>query len=408
MKRYLSRFKFTEQMIEDAVYDCLNGSKNTKPRWYRMDVAYFIADYMIHLNMSKQNRCILASKVHEYICTHDDYRMYFKSLIKNISKDIFYEIENRSIRLDPINYLKKKDNCSGKIRDIGIASIKQQIYDHVCVMACHDMFMSKIGKYQCASIEDRGQSYGRKTIERWIRKNPRKCRWIWKGDIKKFYPSVSHEVLKKLLRRDIKNDDVLYVLFFLIDTYDKGLCIGSYLSQFLANYYLSYAYHFLDERCFKTRHRRNGKNTNVRLLSHHLFYMDDIIIFSPNKKYLQMCIKKLLKYLQTRLELEVKPEHQLFKLDSRPIDMMGFKFYTYKTTIRKRIFIRINELVSKYRNPSRSMTLDDRSIMAYKGYLDNSDSRKYREKHKFERIALAARRVIRNANSGIYRASASI
>lgn len=404
MKRYLSGFKFTEQMIEDAVYDCLNGAGNSRTRWHRMDVAHFIADYMIRLNMSNQNRRALAAKMHEYICTHDDYRLYFKRLIKDISKDVFHEITNRNIQVEPINYLKKKDNCSGKIRDIGIASIKQQIYDHVCVMACHNIFMSKIGRYQCASIKGRGQSYGKKTIERWIRKNPKKCRWIWKGDIRKFYPSVSHRVIKKLLRRDIKNDDVLYVLFFLIDSYgDKGLCIGSYLSQFLANYYLSYAYHFLDEKCFKTRHKRNGKNTNVRLLSHHLFYMDDIIIFSPNKKYLRMCIKKLFKYLQMNLELEVKPEHQLFKLDSRPIDMMGFKFYTYKTTIRKRIFVRINRLISKYRNPNRIMTLANaKSIMCYKGYLDHSDSRKYKEKHKFERIALTARRVIRNANSSIH------
>lgn len=404
MKRYLSNFKFTEQMIEDAVYDCLNATGNSRTRWYRMDVAYFIADYMIYLNVSKQNRRTLAVKVHEYICTHGDYRVYFKSLIKDISKDIYYEIVSRNVQLEPINYIQKKDNCSGKIRNIGIASIKQQIYDHVCVIACHDMFMSKIGRYQCASIKWRGQSYGKKTIERWIRKNPKKCRWIWKGDIRKFYPSVSHRIIKKLLRRDIKNDDVLYVLFFLIDSYgDKGLCIGSYLSQFLANYYLSYAYHFLDEKCFKTRHKRNGKITNVRLLSHHLFYMDDIIIFSPNKKYLRMCIKKLFKYLQMNLELEVKPEHQLFKLDSRPIDMMGFKFYTYKTTIRKRIFVRINRLISKYRNPDRIMTLTNaKSIMCYKGYLDHSDSRKYKEKHKFGRIALTARRVIRNANSSIH------
>lgn len=404
MKRYLSGFKFTEQMIEDAVYDCLNGAGNSRTRWHRMDVAHFIADYMIYLNVSKQNRRTLAVKVHEYICTHGDYRVYFKSLIKDISKDIYYEIVSRNVQLEPINYIQKKDNCSGKIRNIGIASIKQQIYDHVCVIACHDMFMSKIGRYQCASIKWRGQSYGKKTIERWIRKNPKKCRWIWKGDIRKFYPSVSHRIIKKLLRRDIKNDDVLYVLFFLIDSYgDKGLCIGSYLSQFLANYYLSYAYHFLDEKCFKTRHKRNGKITNVRLLSHHLFYMDDIIIFSPNKKYLRMCIKKLFKYLQMNLELEVKPEHQIFKLDSRPIDMMGFKFYTYKTTIRKRIFVRINRLISKYRNPDRIMTLANaKSIMYYKGYLDHSDSRKYKEKHKFGRIALTARRVIRNANSSIH------
>ena len=72
----------------------------------------------------------------------------------------------------------------------------------------------------------------------------------YKCDIKKYYPSVNKRILKRMLRRDIKDNDILYVAFFLIDTYKGGLCIGSYLSQFLANYYLSYAYHYITEQSY--------------------------------------------------------------------------------------------------------------------------------------------------------------
>lgn len=386
-------------MIEDAVYDCLNATGNSRTRWYRMDVAYFMADYMIHLNMSKQNRRTLAVKVHNYIWTHDDFRVYFKSLIKNISKDIYYEIVNKNIQLEPINYIQKKDNCSGKIRNIGIASIKQQIYDHVCVIACNRMFLNKIGTYQCASIKGRGQIYGKKAIEKWIRKNPKSCKWAWKGDVKKFYPSVPHDKLKELLRRDIKNDTVIYILFTLIDTYDTGLCIGSYLSKSLANYYLSYAYHYLSEQCFKIRKKRNGTVKRIRLISHLLFYMDDVAIFSSSKKDLKLCIKTLNGYLSTQLGLRIKSNDQLFKLDSRPIDMMGYRIYTDKTTIRKRIFKRANKMICKYRSQETIMSVKDaKSIMAYKGYFDNSNSLNYKRKHKCERIFECARKVIKNEN----------
>lgn len=43
---------------------------------------------------------------------------------------------------------------------------------------------------------------------------------------------------------------------------------------------------------------------------------------------------------------------------------------------------------------------DAKSIMAYKGYFDNSDSLKYKKKHKCERIFEHARKVIKNENKG--------
>lgn len=402
MKRYLKDFKLTVPFIEDAIYECLNSRGNSKKRWKRLDVAYFLSDYLISFGRNRGlNRHDLAHYINDYIMNHEDFKKAFTNLIHDIAVSIFNEIDTQSITLEPIKYIDKVDASSGKVRKIGLASVKQQVYDYIAVNACKTMFLNKIGTYQCASIKGRGQIYGKKAIEKWIRKNPRSCKWVWKGDIEKFYPSVPHDKLKRLLKRDIKNSIVIYILFTLINTYIKGLCIGSYLSQFLANYFLSYAYHHLSEQCFKIRKKRNGTIQRVRLISHLLFYMDDVVIFSPSKKDLKLCIKALNKYLSVQLGLKIKNNEQLFKLDSRPIDMMGYRIYTDKTTIRKRIFKRANKVICRYRSPETIMSVKDaKSIMAYKGYFDNADSIKYKRKHKCERIFEHARKVIKNENKG--------
>lgn len=403
MKRYLKHFKFTVGTVEGAIYECLDGVGNSNKRWNRMDTAYFLADYLIILDKSEGlQRYELAHNLHTFIITEEKYREMLSGLINDIAKDIYKEIVNKKIKLEPIKYKFRYDRSSQKIRKIGLASIKQQVYDHIMVRVCKEMFMNKIGTYQCASIKGRGQVFGKNVIETWIRMKPKQCKWIWKGDVRKFYPSVPHDKLKNLLRRDIKNNDVLYVLFFLIDTYgDKGLCIGSYLSQFLANYYLSYAYHFLSEKCLTIRKKRNGTQERIRLIRFQLFYMDDIILFSPNKKYLKKCVKMFIKYLGDELGLDVKESHQLFPLDSRPIDMMGYRIYTYKTTVRKRIFKKANPIVSKYKKKKKKMSIEvARAFMSYKGFFDNSNSIKYKRKTKFSRVFKKAREVIRREARG--------
>lgn len=138
--------------------------------------------------------------------------------------------------------------------------------------------------------------------------------------------------------------------------------------------------------------------------------MDDVVIFSPSKKNLKLCIKALNRYLCVQLGLKIKNNKQLFKLNSRPIDMMGYRIYTDKTTIRKRIFKRANKVICRYRSPETVMSVKDaKSIMAYKGYFDNSNSIKYKRKHKCERIFEHARKVIKNENKGfIYGKTATI
>lgn len=388
MKRYLKDFNLTLEFVKASIFDCLN-----RQRWTRRDTSVMLAEYkLLYLYENGkpiQNKIKLAREI-QRIARKDRTQLYW--LVDYISLKIYDEIINKKIHLDAIRYSKRIDGISKKTREIGISSMKQQLYDYIVVNACKEMFLAKIGHYQCASLEFKGQVFGKSAIETWIRTNPRKCQYVWKADVKKFYPSVNHEIIKRLLARDIKNKTILYVMYYLIDTYKEGLCIGSYLCQYLANYYLSYAYHYVTENLYT---ERRGKRIN--LISHVLFYMDDIIMFSPNKKNLKIASKKLEKYLNKELGLELKPTHQLFPLDSRPIDAMGYQIYTYKTIVRNRIYKKANR-VFKNVLKNKNMTLKQAyRVVSYNGYFRHSYSYKYIQKVKLDETLEKAKEVISNA-----------
>lgn len=387
MKRYNKNFRYTHEFITACIYKCLNG------KWYRRDVYRCFVDVAIENNLNDY----YTEESIKYFTQYDRSKMH--DLIIKIAENMYQEITTRSIKLRPIRYNMRFDNCSKKWRKIGVSSIKQQMYDYIAVESMLNMFHSKIGRYQCASIKGRGQSYGARAIERWIRRTPHKTRYAYKCDIKKYYPSVDHEKLKELLKRDIKNDDCLYLLFALIDSYQNGLCIGSYLSQYLANYYLSYAYHFLTEKMIKTRKQKNGSQINKNMVSYCLFYMDDIIIFSSRKADLKIVIKRFEKYLNEFLHLKIKKGSIMFKVDDRCIDMMGYKIYRDHTEIRKRIYKKIRKVFLKYKEDS-IMTVDDaRKIVSYYGYIKHSNSKNLKKKYNIEKTLKLAKERLKNESN---------
>lgn len=393
MKRYLKNFELSYEFVRYSIYDCLNGTTSKRQRWTRHDTACFIAEYMkkglLERGFKVPSDNILIKEIRDK--AHED-RSALYPVVDYICREIYLEIKNRNLKFKPIEYDERYDKCSKKIRKIGISSMKQQCCDYIAVNACKKMFDAKIGHYQCASLKRKGQLFGKQAIETWIRTNPKKCKWVFKCDVKKFYPSVDHTMLRNLIDRDIKNEDVKYLIFTLVDTYDEGLCIGSYLCQYLANYILSYAYHYVTEMLYS---ERRGKRQNF--IHHALFYMDDILLLGSSKKNVKMASKSLEKYLNEKLGLSLKPSYQLFPLDSRPIDMMGYKIWTYKTTVRRRIFNSANKVFVKLKNPKNPMTLKDaRKVVSYYGYFKYSYSSKYIKKIKLKKTLKNAKEMISN------------
>ena len=164
-------------------------------------------------------------------------------------------------------------------------------------------------------------------------------RYCLKIDIKKFYDNVDHEALKKIIRYTIEDPQVLRLLDKIIDSNgkDKGLPIGNFTSQYLANLYLSYFDHFVKE--------------DLRV-KYYYRYMDDMVVLDGSKERLHELLDKFGLYLGAELKLEIKANWQIFPVDARGIDYVGFKQNHYDILLRKGILLRFykkwNEMKDKY------------------------------------------------------------
>ena len=284
MKRYCKNITLDQNFITACIYECLSD------KWNRMDTARFLANY---------TNIITARQIHRII--KENFKDWLHNLVCTAAAGMEEEIKLRKVSFDPIKTSARLDGNSGKVRDIGVECIKQQIYDYVATNGLKELFVRKVGTYQCASIPGRGQIYGKEAIENWIRKNPGKTRVAAKGDVRKCYPSINRRKMKRMLEKQVRNEDLLYLTFVLIDSFDQGLSIGSYLSQWLCNYYLSAAYHYAAEKLFKRKKHRDGTTEEIRLINHVLFYMDDFILIGSRKADVRKAMKLLVKYMNEYL-----------------------------------------------------------------------------------------------------------
>lgn len=329
--------------------------------------------------------------------TKDGHYHLLSDTVDNIASHIQRSLTGRVLKLRPIIYYKRIDGMSGKIRDIGVQEPLHQIYDYIAVNGLKALFNAKIGVFQCASLPGKGQSYGKKFVERWVQE-PKTVRFI-QSDIEKCFPSIPLEKLKQFLARDVKNELLLWLTFELIDMFKQGLSIGSYLSQYLSNYYLSYAYHYASEQLFKIRKTKRRGNVRVRLINHVLFYMDDFLLTGSSKKDLKKAMKMLSKYVWDELGLKIKPDWKVCKLsNAEPIDMMGFVFRKDKTTIRDKIFIKTRRhflKAHKYlkNNQPIPLVLARKCISAY-GWYKHTDSYKIREKLHIDETLKECKKVV--------------
>lgn len=326
--------------------------------------------------------------------------------IERVTNDIHAEIIARNPKFPPIWYKKRKDSSSGKNREIGIQDVKQQIYDYVAVNALEPIG-ARIGVHQYASIKGRGPVRGMKKIYKWMR--DKTLRYYGKFDVKKCFESISREKMMEFLSRYIKNDPLLWLVDTLLKTFQKGLSIGSYLSQFLCNLYMSQLYHEISERMYHIRKRRAGGTERVNLVKHVLFYMDDIYITGTNAKLLNMAAKRIVSYA-AKMGITIKQEWTIQPCGV--VDMMGFKIYRDHVTIRKRVWKRIRRVYMRtYRKIKTHKPIPlstARRCLSYKGFFDNTNSFRTVAKYKVREVARVCKRRVSYADkSKVFRSTAT-
>lgn len=195
-----------------------------------------------------------------------------------------------------------------------------RIVHHAIMNVLEPIWVPMFTRDTYSAIKGRGvHSMGRQ-IRKALKDEPG-TQYCLKLDIKKFYPSVDHDVMKSIIRQKIKDGRLLGLLDGIIDSAD-GLPIGNYLSQFLANLYLSEFDHWIKQ------------DMNVK---YYFRYCDDIVILASDKPSLHELLSKIREFLSTKLKLEVKPNYQVFPVDKRGIDVGGYRYFRIHTLLRKRI-----------------------------------------------------------------------
>jgi retron-type reverse transcriptase len=120
--------------------------------------------------------------------------------------------------------------------------------------------------------------------------------YFLKLDVARFYDSVDHDVLRRALRRLVKDADLLWLLDTIIDhspeglPTGKGMAIGNLTSQHFANLYLSRLDHYVKE------------NLGVRAYAR---YMDDVILFGPTKDVLWQWQRQVESFMADELLLSL-------------------------------------------------------------------------------------------------------
>ena len=274
--------------------------------------------------------------IYDKICTLDNLR----EAHRHARKDKLYYQEVKMVDADPDKYLKQIQEMllteSYEVSDYALSTINDKgkerqlaklpyfpdrIIQWAIMLQIERVFMEVFCSHTCASIKDRGISKAADLLQQYMKDVPGTT-YCLKIDVSKFYPNIDHAILKQLLTKKFKDQQLLRLLFKIVDSVpDKGVPIGSYLSQYLANYYLSYFDHWMKE---------------TLQLKYVVRYMDDVVILGASKEELHEVRRKMDNYLMTGLNLRLKDNWQVFPVDSRGIDFIGFRFFHGYTLLRKR------------------------------------------------------------------------
>ena len=234
-----------------------------------------------------------------------------------------------------------------------------RITHHAIMNVMEPIWMKIFTKDTYSCIKGRGIHALSRQLRYDLRKDKEGTKYCAKMDIKKFYPSINHDILKAIIRKKLKDKKLLKLLDEIIDSAD-GVPIGNYLSQYFANLYLAYFDHWIKE---------------VLRVKYYYRYADDIVLLSDDKNQLKRWTIAIRIYLRENLKLELKDNYQVFPVEARGIDFVGYVFTHTQVKLRKRIKKKRWVLIRKYKEHKISKEQSEQRITSYFGWLKYCDSK---------------------------------
>ncbi|MCZ8119635.1 MAG: RNA-directed DNA polymerase [Microcystis sp. LE18-22.4A] len=219
----------------------------------------------------------------------------------------------------------------------------------------------------------------------------RSSSYILQCDIKKYFPSLDHEILKALIRRKIKCPDTLWLIDTIIDNSNeqeavidyfpsdnlltplerkRGLPIGNLTSQFFANIYLNGLDHFIKEVIKTPKYVR---------------YVDDFALFADDRDFLVEARGKIEEYL-IKLRLKIHPisrservatKSQLFAT-KYGASFLGFRILPDRIRVRNSNLHRGRRRLRQLQQDYAIGTIDwkgvERSLISWMAHLEHGDT----------------------------------
>ena len=189
-----------------------------------------------------------------------------------------------------------------------------------------------------------------------------------KLDIKKYFPSINHKILKQKLWKIIKDSDIRYLLEKIIDSYGngQGLPMGNQSSQNFALLYLDRI-----DRIIKEEFR----------VKYYVRYMDDMILLVQTKAEAQKIFRIINEELKKE-KLILNPKSKVFPLKDG-IQFLGWNFkysksgkiiQTIKTQSKQRVFAKVRNFKHLYNNGRKNPEDKECLLASYKGHLQRGNS----------------------------------
>lgn len=276
-----------------------------------------------------------------------------------------------------------------KTRVVASLPFRHRVVHHAIVSVIEPIWEDRFIKDSYACRPGKGTHAGADAAERMMRKLKREHGTVYalKADISKYFPSVDHEVLKRLLRKRIACKPTLRLLDNIIDSYveegalrPRGIPIGNLTSQLFANIYL----HELDKFVKYDLRERN-----------YVRYMDDFVVLHHDKQHLHRVRQDVERFLSDALCLDTNGKTQVFPirpLGGRPLDFLGYRIWPTHRRLRKdsvkRMRRRLKSLSILYRQGRIDLDRVRATVASWVGHASHASTYSLRGKVLGEAVFL--------------------